>query len=121
MDSFSLKILKIYNGRHKLSLIELGAIMNQSPIDLGQYVLRLIRKSYLCVTPDYEVFQSVSDQESIAPDTPIQITIDGKEAIEEADKLSAQRKSDQIRYAITTSIAVVALIVAIVSVVLQYR
>lgn len=110
MDSFSLRILTIYKSRHKLSLIELGAILDKSPIELGQYTLRLIRKSYLCVCPGYEELSSEPIQETIAPDTPLQITIDGKEMVEEADKLKAQKKSELIRYIITTAIAVAAFI-----------
>jgi len=53
MDEFSLKILMKYRTRKSLTLTQLGAILNQSPVDLAQYVLRLMEKSYLHIEPIY--------------------------------------------------------------------
>lgn len=119
MDSFSLEILKLYNSRQRLSLIQLGAVMNRSPIDLGQYVIRLKEKSYLCIAPDYAAFQTPDQEGLISPDTPIQITIDGKEFLEDQKRINKQQRTDSIRYAITTGIALLALIISVIALIAQ--
>ena len=119
MDKLSLEILKIYDSRPKLTLIELGAIMNASPVDLGQYVLRLKEKSYLCIDPDYEVFAPISVTGAIAPDTPIQITIDGKEALEDHVRMKKQHKRDTFRYRVNTAISVAAVVIALIALLAQ--
>lgn len=119
MDAVSLKILSVYSSRQRLTLIELGAIMNASPVDLGQYVLRLKKKSYLCVDPDYEVFALTSEDGAINPNTPLQITIDGKEALEDHERMEQKRTQDSVRYGITTAIAVAALFISLIGLLAQ--
>lgn len=119
MDAFSLKILKVYGSRQKLSLVELGAILNQSPIELGRYVLRLKDKAYLCVPTDHAAFQPPNEKDLIGPNTPLQITIDGKELSEDTDRADKQRKRDFIRNAITIGISVVSAIIALIALLAQ--
>ena len=119
LDKMSLKILKIYSDRQKLNLIELGAILNQSPIDVGQYVLRLQEKSYLRVNPDHAARQQPGQENVISPDTLIEITIDGRELLEDTARADKLRKQDSVRYRITTGISLAAIIIALIALLAQ--
>ena len=110
MDSFSLKILKTYNSRSCLTLSQLSAIYDMSPFTLAEYVTHLRRKSYIRIESNHAVLHELNSDSLIDPDTPLEITIDGKEAIESANQLDKQRRNDLIRYIITTAIAVAAFI-----------
>lgn len=112
MDAVSLKILRVYSSRQKLTLIELGAIMNASPVDLGQYVLRLKDKAYLCVSPDYAALRPSEEKDSIGPDTPLQITIDGKEALEDHDR--TEKKN-----CMNTAFSVIAIVISLLALLAQ--
>ena len=110
MDTFSLKILRMYDSRATLSISQLSAVFDVPALDLSEYVTRLRRKSYIRVESNYAVLHEITSASPIEIDTPLEITIDGKEAVETANQLDKQRRNDLIRYVITTAIAVAAFI-----------
>lgn len=110
MDSKSLKLLRIYNSRASLTIEQLSAVVNESPFDILEYVARLCEKKLLRVELDYAERHGIATYSQITIDTPLQITVDGKEAIEDTDKMIKLRRNEMIRYVITTGIAIAAFI-----------
>lgn len=110
MDSKSLKLLRIYDSRTSLTIEQLSAVVNESQFDILEYVARLCSKKLLRVEPSYAEIHGIIANSQITVDTPLQITVDGKEAIEDADRMNRQRRCDMIRYIITTGIALAAFI-----------
>ena len=110
MDSFSLNILKLYNTRNTLTIAQVAVMLNLPPYDLGEYIIRLKNKSFLCIEHNHPILNNLTNDSRINIDTPLQITIDGKIAIENAKRLDKQRRNDLIRYIITTTIAIAAFI-----------
>lgn len=110
MDTFSLKILKMYNNRPCLSISQLSAIFDVPPLALSEYVTRLRRKSYIRVESNHAVLHGITSDSPIELDTPLEITIDGKEVVETANQMDKQRRNDLIRYIITTAIAIAAFV-----------
>lgn len=120
MDSYSLRILAEYVKHKSLTLVQLGAILDQSSVDLAQYVLRLMEKSLLEIERNYALMNKPSPEGVIGVDVPLVLTIDGRELLEaEARKEKERRKARRHRI-INTVIAVLSLIVSIVSAVIQY-
>jgi len=56
----------------------------------------------------------------IGVDVPLQLTIDGEAELEAIYQRVKERRQDNIRYWITTGIAVLALIISIVSIAIQH-
>lgn len=110
MDSKSLKLLRIYNSRTSLTIEQLSAVVNESPFDILEYVARLCEKGLLRVELNYATHHGIVAYRQITVDTPLQITVDGKESVEDADKMIKLRRNDMIRYIITTGIAIAAFI-----------
>lgn len=120
MDLFSLKILALYSSRKSLTLTQLGAILNQSPVDLVQYVLRLLDKSLLSIEPIYAKMHEPAPEGTIEIDIPLVLTIDGRNLLETETRKEKERRDTKKHLIINTVIAGLALIVSILSVILQY-
>lgn len=110
MDNLSLKILKMYNKRQNLSINQAGAIFDMSPFEISEHIIRLQGKGYLRLEPNYATLHGTQSNTPINVDAPLQITLDGIEAVETAQQLDRQRRNELIRYIITTAIAVAAFI-----------
>ena len=120
MDLFSLKILTEYYNRGNLTLTQLGAILNRSPLELVEYVRRLMGKSLLRIESNYAEMHDSDPKGPLGVDIPLQLTIDGIEELEALQRRERERKEEKFRYRITTGIAAAALIISIVSIALQY-
>lgn len=120
MDLFSLKILAQYYRRGNLTLTQLGAILDRSPLELADYVRRLMEKSLLRIEPSYAMAHEPDPNGLLGVDIPLQLTIDGIAELESVQQKAKERKADRIRYWITTTIAATALVISIVSIALQY-
>lgn len=87
---------------------------------MGQYVLRLIRKSYISVKPEYAALHEPDPEGTIGVNVPLVLTIDGRELLEAEARREKERRDARKHLIVNTVIAGLALIVSIVSAVLQY-
>ncbi|MEF3309111.1 hypothetical protein PV433_09360 [Paenibacillus sp. GYB004] len=108
MNELSITVLKIYSSRTNLSLSQLSAIVNGDWFSLAEHVGYLRKKGYIRINSDHALLKGLSDSSLIDPDTPLEITIEGKTFLESERKLSKTKRNELIRYAITTAIAVAA-------------
>lgn len=122
LDDASSAILRLYAERTKLTLIELAAIANASPMSFVDPINALRDEGYLRIEYNHLVGRKAAtgSADGISFDDPLEITFKGRTALEQQDKLTKEKRNERIRYIITTSIAVVALIVSIVSIALQF-
>lgn len=120
MDLFSLKILAQYASHRKLTLTELGARLDCSPVDLAEYVLRLIEGDYLKIEPNYARMHAPDPKGTIGVNVPLQLTIAGRAELEAVVEKEKERKHKEIRFRITTGIAVAALVTSIILGLMQY-
>lgn len=121
LDRISLQILKIYDSRRSLSCNQLGAILDVGPLDVSVYVIGLRDKGLLRIEPNHAASQGLNSDSSFGINTPLQITLDGKAELDAAQEISHEKRVQQIRYMITTGIAVIALFLSIISLLLQAR
>lgn len=122
MEEQALTILNLYNERQILSLIQLGAILDLPPEGLQERVDWLYCHGYLCIEPRFAQVNGTSNVKNLnglSFNTPLQITIDGQAALQARQRMDKQQKRDNIRYAITTAIAVLALVLAAISLAAQ--
>lgn len=114
MEEHTLSILSVYDERQILSLVQLGAILDLPPEGLQERVDWLYRHNYLCIEPKFaqanEITNKVDNFCNLSFNTPLQITIDGQASLQLHQRMDKQQKRDNIRYAITTAIAVLALV-----------
>lgn len=121
LDKISKAILEAYAHRKNLSISQLSAIANASPFDFLEPISVLREKKYLRIESNHATTKEMNADAPISFDTPLEITFQGRAALEEDNRLSKEKRNAWIRYIITTAIAVVALIVSIVSIALQFR
>lgn len=120
MEDNVLLILELYEERQILSLVQLAAIVDVEPVMVFERVNWLYQHGYVCLEPRYARANNLTGNEPITINTPLLITLEGQAALQNRHRTVHQQKKEDIRYIITTVIAVAALITAIVSIVLQY-
>ena len=105
MDNTTYHVLGLYYEREHLSLVQLGAILNDEPVSLSQPVAYLVKNGYLQYRDHEDHFHK--------PDTPIDITYAGKVAYQEEKKARSQFSHQEFRAWATLAIAILALILSI--------
>lgn len=110
MDKTSISLLKVYLERTTLTLHQLAAILNQDYLSLAEPINYLRKKGFLRVEQNYATMNTYTADGLISPDTPLEITVEGKIALEGKQKLSKTKRIESIRHWITTAIAVAAFI-----------
>jgi len=88
-------------------------------VDLAQYVLKLMEKSFLRVEPTYASMHDPDPDGLIGVNVPLGLTIDGIAGLEAVFQKEKERRQDRIRYLINTVISVSELILSIISIVKQ--
>ena len=106
MDRLSTRILNMLRRRQSLTISQLAAILNRDPSTLFEFVLRLKKKEFLRIEPNHAILKSLDGNSSIKINTPLQITPDGRTALEEQMKAHWA----EIRAWVTLIIAVLAFI-----------
>ena len=86
MDRLSTMILNMFSRRQSLTISQLAAILNRDPSTLFEFVLRLKKKEFLRIEPNHAILKSLDGNSSIKINTPLQITPDGRTALEEEMK-----------------------------------
>ena len=111
MDKITFSLLKLYNDRNGLTLIQLGAIFNTRPLDLANPVVGLKKRGFLEHDPRY--VPNLQEDDYVSLDTPLCISYPGKCAYLEASEAKREQRWHQIHLWITTCIAVAGLLVAL--------
>src|SRR5690625_4210596 len=106
MDRLSIGLLEIYLNRNSLTLIQLSAIINVDYTTLIDPVIYLREKGYLRIELSHSTINNLTDDSLISFDTPLEITIKGKAALEHEHKLSKDKRKEWIRYLNTIYIAI---------------
>ncbi|GAC42779.1 hypothetical protein [Paenibacillus popilliae] len=70
----------------------------------------LRKKGYLRIESNHAAFKKLTKDSPVSPDTPLEITFEGKIVLESEHKLSKAKRNEWIRYIITTTIATAAFI-----------
>lgn len=115
MDDISFNLLKLFQERNSLSLIELGAILNCSAISLAEPIHYLREMNYLRV----KSFHQDTDDDSISLRDSLAITFEGKAALEIEQKSRRHFKYTEYRAWITLAIAILAFILSVISLLLS--
>lgn len=110
MDDYSFAVLKLYATRRSLTLDQLSAILNRSPLDCVEPIAFLRKEGFLRIEPNYALLHGSPEDSSLTPRTPIEITFEGKAALEAETKSRRQLTFNEIRAWITAIIAVAAFI-----------
>lgn len=110
MDKLSITILKIYLDRPSLSLHQLSAILNVDSLTLSEPVDYLRKRGYLRIESNHAATNTLIDKSSITLNTPLEITFEGKMALDAEQKLLKTKRNEWIRYIITTAIALSAFV-----------
>lgn len=110
MDKLSKLILKTYAARTTLTISQLSAVLRQNQDTLFEVVNLLRERGYIRVLSGYEGNRYSSKVSPIPDSVPLEITFQGKVALEEEQTLSKEKRNAWIRYWITTAIAVAAFI-----------
>lgn len=110
MNKMSFVILNLYMQRQCLTLNQLGAIMNIDCLLLSEPVNYLRNKGYLRINPTSAVLENLTSDGPIGIDVLLEITYEGKIALESEQKLSRTKRLEWLRYIITTFIAAAAFI-----------
>ncbi len=120
MDDFSFKILQLYATRSSLTLIELGAILNNDPINLAEVINYLRKQGYLHIENNYATIKNLNDNSLVGLNTPLVISFEGKAALEKEIKSRKHYCYNELRAWITLAIAILAFFLSIISLALQY-
>lgn len=107
MDNLSFKLLNLYSQRETLSLSDLAAIYNISPVAFSKPIEYLIDNGFLIIVLDHN---NLHDPNHYAIDTPIQITYKGRAALEAERKERHKMKFSEIRAWLTLIIALAAFV-----------
>lgn len=111
MDDVSFELLRLYSQRNKLSIKEIAAICNQDVRIVAEPVLYLADMKYL---RKYE-----GNNKTGMFDTAYMITHAGHITLEAEQKSRKQFKYNELRAWITLAISVMALIISVISLLLQ--
>jgi hypothetical protein len=103
------KILIEMKSNPGLTVNNLNVIFRTSTIKVEETVSYLLKAGYLQVEPNYFAVHHVTDN-SVAVDTPLTITVEGKVALEDDSDFVLYRRFNEIRAWITVVIAVAAFI-----------
>lgn len=109
MDDTSFKLLKLYATRNTISLSGLSAIYNTHNDYWISPVRYLIEKEYLRINPEYVLLHN----NDFTITAPIEITYEGKLALEQERKERQVFKFNEFRAWFTLIIAVIALVMSI--------
>lgn len=104
MDDLTYKLLSVFYDRPCLNMMQLGALLNEEPLLLGEEISYLQSHDYI----------RSEDSKVSTPDTMFKITYVGKAAFLSEKKSRRHFAYNEIRAWITLLIAVVALILSIV-------
>lgn len=108
MNDYSLSLLQVFKDRHRLSLSELGAILNTSPLLLSGPIKELVENDYL--KPDFP-------NDEILLNTRLELTGKGMLAFADLQKRQKNFRYSEFRNWTTTVIAVLAFILSIIALV----
>ena len=117
LSNLSITLLKLFSERTTLSLKDLGAIYNVNPENFCESIAYLRRCNYLEILPSYVMLHN----NDFTLDAPFRITYEGKSVLEENLKAGRQNKFNEFRAWMTLGIAILAFILSIFSLYLQYR
>jgi len=106
MDKATLSLLKLFNERHSLSLIQLGAILNIDYFTLLDPVHYMMEQKYIC--KGNAALLEHLEGDTISPDTPLEITYFGRISIKQAKKEHLHFKYIEFRAWMTLIIAIMA-------------
>ncbi len=110
MDDYSLAILKLFSARRSLSLIQLSAVLNRTPLECAEPVAYLREQGFLRIESNHALSHDLDADASLHMDTPIQITFEGKAALEAEIKARRHLTFNELRAWITLGIAIAAFI-----------
>ena len=110
MDIMSLEILKLFSTRAWLDVSQLSAVLDKDPDQLFEVVCFLRKQGYLRVESNHAMLEDIKSEDPISSRDPLEITFQGKAALESEHKISKEKRNEWIRYWITTVIALAAFI-----------
>lgn len=116
MDPFSLVVLHTYSTRVSLSLVQLGAILDISPLDLVEIVDSLRHEALIQVSPSYP---PIAADGLIPTDLPFVITMKGRGVLETDREKRKHFKYNEFREWAAIGIALIALAVSIIALLKQ--
>ena len=110
MDDYSLAILKLFSARHSLSLVQLSAVLNHTPLECAEPVAYLRKQGFLRIESNHALSHDLAVDDALHMDTPIEITFEGRAALEAEIKSRRHLTFNEIRAWITLGIAIAAFI-----------
>ena len=111
MDDVSFELLKLYAQRDKLSIKDISAILNHNARSITEPVMYLVNMEYLR--------QHKASGDTGLFDTSYSITHVGRIALEEEQKIRRHFRYTELRAWITLGIAIIALMISVISLLLQ--
>ena len=116
MDNQTYELLKLFNQRDSLSLEGLAAVFNKDFVCFVSPISWMISHHYITVVSDIALLEG----DDLTPNKPLEITQDGIIALDEERKSRLRFKHSEFRAGTTLFIAVLALILSVISLFLQY-
>lgn len=115
LDASSLELLKLYSCRDSLSLKDLAAIHNKDLTDFIPTVNYLRHNELLEIHPNFTILHG----STLTADAPLRITYEGRVKLEAEQKNRRSNNLKEFRAWVTLTIALIALIVSIISLVIS--
>ena len=100
-------------------MVQLSAILDVGLVPLSEPISFLRKQGYLRIEPNYRTVRNMTQDDEIFVDTPLEITFEGKVALEDYRKEKRSTKFKELRAWITLAIACASFILAIISLLLQ--
>ena len=114
MDNMSFYLLRIYSTHPALSLSQLAPMLNTSPSSLSEAVNHLRVIGYL------RIRDASQNRDSIGLRTSLEITFEGRAALELEQKHRKESKDNKLRSWTAIVISIFALLVSVVSLIRQF-
>lgn len=115
MDDYSFSVLKTYESRSCLTLSQLSAIYNKSIFDVSEPVVYLREQKFIRIESNHAFMHNLDEDSLIDPDVPLEITFEGKGALEAETKARRHLTFNELRAWITLGIASAALVISIIA------
>ena len=115
MADYFFSVLKTYKSRDCLTLSQLSAIYNRSIFDVAEPVSYLRKQKFIRIESNYALLHELTEDSLIDPDTPLEITLEGKAALEAEIKDRHRFRFNELRAWITLGIAGTALVISIIA------
>lgn len=110
MDDISFAILKLFSSHASLTLSQLSAILNEDSLRLAAPVDHLRKQHFLKIETNHAFLQKMDEDSFLSHDTLLQISFEGKAALEMESKSRKRFRFNELRAWITLVIAVLAFI-----------